>query len=308
MRDEIEKKMIESLPLIQLEKHRAHISKGQEYQVSDLFRVRLDSEDPILIGPESRKVKIPQFMRLRLPFAALDLRTIATKLESFLATNKDYTPSEFLRFVCDAPMFGLEGVNKREPSAIFLPHKIFANDKTDDGRVAAGDLIFQNLGKEDLFPTVKTARAVPDVGNNKVLLTFQEAYHIEIPLSYCLLLTRREMSDRFNEAYRKLLEDSVTVESTFFKLAKLEIVLGKFPKEAIQPLTDSVGPTVTHLEISPKKRLFLQREGGSRPIEVVEAPEKGKEESTRQRFLGEAVLRNRWTGTLLDHDSREIER
>ena len=92
MRDEIEKKMIESLPLIQLEKHRAHISKGQEYQVSDLFRVRLDSEDPILIGPESRKVKIPQFMRLRLPFAALDLRTIATKLESFLATNKDYTP------------------------------------------------------------------------------------------------------------------------------------------------------------------------------------------------------------------------
>ena len=245
-------------------------------------------------------------MRVRLPFAVLDLRTIATKLESFLETNKDYTPSKFLRFVCDAPMFGFEVV-KKESSSIFLPHKIFANDKTDDGRVAAGDFIFQNLGKGNLFPTIKTARAVPDIDNNKVLLTFWEAYHIEVPLSYCRLMTKSDMAHRFEEAYRKLSEDSVSFESTFFTLAKLEIVLGVFPKESLRPLVDSMG-SVTHLEISPKKRLFLQREGGVWPIEVVEAPEKGKEEGTRQRFLGEAVLRNRWTGTLLNPDSREIER
>ena len=243
-------------------------------------------------------------MRLRLPFAALDLRTIATKLESFLATNKDYTPSKFLRFVCDTPMFGFEGV-KRESSSTFLPHKIFANDKNDDGRIAAGDFVFQDLEKEDLSPTIKTARAVPDVDNNKILLTFCESYHIEIPLSYCLLMTKRDMAHRFDEAYRKMSEEPVTIDSTFFNLAKLEMVLGVFSRESLRPLVTSMG-VVTHLELSPEKRLFLQR-GGTRSIEVVNAPEKGKEGGARQRFLGEAVLRNRWTGTLL-HPGREIER
>lgn len=294
--------------------------KDKPYPLSRKIAVefRPDGDIVFMIKGEGSPIILSNQAMTRLPFAVLSLRDIAAKLELFLEEKKggNFPGAGFRLFILNVGLFDtfretpLDGDTLKKTC-----QQVFMKNGSDSGELPRCGDLFQGMNvAPDLQQDFLLSEVTPNPGKNKLLIglggEYGGTYTIEIPLSYTRSMTRNDLVERFSVIHEKSGGDIVYFEEFLVNLAKLETVLGIFPNECLRPLVSilSNGPSLFYIEGSPKKRLFLQGSESLSRIEVVEAPLPGREKEARQKFLGEAVMKNRWTGKLWGPQSRDKER
>ena len=183
---------------------------------------------------------------------------------------------------------------------------VFKENSKDDGRIGQ---------RKDLFEVM--CLTPEQTTKNNFLIKFAEnsgganSFFLSIPHSYTRSITREELAERLSAIYKKTNSVVLNFEETFMNLVKLEMLLGILPKKNLGVLVSTCwneSPPILYLETTPKKRLFLQKSKSCKRIEVIEAPQPGREEEARQKFLGKAVMKGQWSGNLWETPIREDER
>lgn len=302
--------------------------KSMPYPISDKIAVDFDSAGNLIFTTTKRKdpltLSLSNYTATRLPFAVLNLRDIATKLESFLESEQDgdFSSAGFRSFVLDEGLFDSASCPKNYFSG-YLP-QIFKERGGDDGRVREGGRLFGGTHVEErLFREgFLSFQSINKNGesNRFWLLIWRRGDKfgctLEIPFSYDYTrsMGREDLAERFATFYERTAGDMSKFGRGLVDLAKLETVMGLFPKACLIPLVESWNngdPPLLQIERErgSSERLFIQEPRGlSSKIEFLESPQPGKENEARLKFLGEAVIKGRWSGKLWSPRLRNIER
>ena len=302
--------------------------KSMPYPISDKIAVDFDSAGNLTFTTTKKKdpltLSLSNYTAKRLPFAVLNLRDIAIKLESFLEREQglEFSSVEFRFFVLDEGLFGSD-FHPKSCFSGYLP-QIFKESGGDDGRVREGGRLFGGTSVEERlfregFLSFQTVHKNAESDRFWLLVRRREdkfGCTLEIPFSYDYTrsMGREDLAERFATFYERTAGDMSKFGRGLVDLAKLETVMGLFPKECLIPLVESWNngdPPLLQIERKrgPAERLFIQEPRGlSLKIEFLERPQPGREEEARQKFLGKAVMKGQWSGNLWETPIREDER
>lgn len=311
--------IVHTIPLKDLPTHlkqfpQKRLEEGTK--ITDCGRVVFGNHCPeiILTRPQSPRLQFVEFnegVQNKIPFGVLTFSHIGKYLEDFIRQgNKEYMFyfTEFENFVKMRDLFAPRS-EKMTNCCSDTAWKIFKDDIAIGNKTSGRNKRIATLSGNSSPPSffVVDVKEI-DTKNNSLKISLNMPPHeygsLRVPHSYALAMTRAEMENRMKECYecyKRVLSVGGGWHSfirTFNALVAIESTLGLFNKNARDAIVKAYDHDMSFFfhknDLKGRPELFMQRKDQTGKIGIIEAPLPGQEEKTRNKFVGELLLRGKF--------------